>query len=80
MIAAIREIAAKHPGRVVAVVTHSGAINAAIADVIGAERSVISALDHTSVTTLQCTADGITVIAVNDNRHLNDPLPALPQG
>lgn len=80
VVGALHEIAAEHPGRVVAVVSHSGAINAALAHLVRAERSVVSALDHTSVTTLQYTADGITVIAVNDNRHLADPLPDLPQG
>lgn len=78
MIASIGEIAARHSGRVVVIVSHSGAINAALADIVGAHRSVVSALDHTSISTVQWTTEGMSVLAVNDNRHLDDPLPRLP--
>jgi 2,3-bisphosphoglycerate-dependent phosphoglycerate mutase len=74
---AVLEIAAAHRGATVAMVSHSGAINAVLAQAVGATRTVLAALDHTSVTTLQCAEDGVTVLAVNDVRHLSDPLLRL---
>ncbi len=74
---AVLDIANAYRGATVAIVSHSGAINAVLAQVTGAGRTVLAALDHTSVSTLQCADDGVTVLAVNDVRHLPDPLLRL---
>ncbi|MBA2282406.1 MAG: histidine phosphatase family protein [Actinomycetota bacterium] len=69
-------IAAAHPGGSVAVVSHGGAINAWLAQHTGARRGMLAVIDNTSVTTLRTDGERWSVLGVNDQHHLGDPLLA----
>jgi 2,3-bisphosphoglycerate-dependent phosphoglycerate mutase len=71
---AVEEAAASHEGGCIAVVSHGGAINAWLARFTGSHRSMIVAIDNTSVTRLRTDGDRWLVLGVNDRHHLGDPL------
>ena len=72
--AAVEEAAGVFSGGCVAVVCHGGAINAWLARFTGSHRSMICAIDNTSVTRLRTDGDRWLVLGVNDHHHLGDPL------
>ncbi|MEJ7844172.1 MAG: histidine phosphatase family protein [Acidimicrobiales bacterium] len=76
--AAVSGIAAAHPGGSVAVVCHTGVINAVLARWVDAERSILAVIENTSVTTLRTDGQQWLVVGVNDCHHLGDPLLAVP--
>ena len=71
---AVDEAAAAHAGGCVAVVCHGGTINAWLARFTGSHRSMVVAIDNTSVTRLRTDGERWLVLGVNDRHHLGDPL------
>lgn len=65
-------IAATHPGQRVAVVCHGGVVNAALADVLGMQRSFWFPVEHTSVSILTGAGRNWFPRLVNDCNHLYD--------
>ena len=73
--AAVDEFVDLHRGVVVAVVCHSGWINAWLAGHWGANRSIVTSIENTSITTVRAGAEGRRMVTgVNDHHHLGDPL------
>ncbi len=73
MTRAIQDLAARHDGQTVAVVSHGMAIRAYLCTVLGIPNSEMSTLpygDNTSVSLLLVDGDNTTVEYYNDNRHL----------
>ena len=66
-------LAERHRGGCAAVVCHGGVINAYVAHVLGTERSIWMTVENTSITTVSI-GDTVTIVGVNDCRHLPDPL------
>ncbi|MGH9139307.1 MAG: histidine phosphatase family protein, partial [Acidimicrobiales bacterium] len=84
---ALDAVVAAHPGESIAVVCHSGVINAWLADHFGSVRSVVATIENTSITTLRAglrgpnamNSEGRWLLAgVNDQHHLGDPLLRSP--
>ena len=71
---AVDEAAAAHHGGCIAIVSHGGAINAWLARFTGSHRSMVVAIDNTSVTRLRTDGERWLVLGVNDRHHLGDPL------
>lgn len=69
----VHGLAERHRGATIAVVAHSGTINAFVADAVGSYRSIIHAVENTSITLVRVGPDGTTIVTVNDCRHLDDP-------
>ena len=73
MTRAIQDLAARHDGQAVAVVSHGMAIRAYLCTVLGIPNSEMSTLpygDNTSVSLLLVDGERTTVEYYNDNRHL----------
>ena len=73
MTRAIQDLAARHDGQTVAVVSHGMAIRAYLCTVLGIPNSEMSTLpygDNTSVSLLLVDGERTTVEYYNDNRHL----------
>lgn len=73
-VGALTAIAGTHPSGSVAVVCHSGTINAWLAHQTGSHRSMVSSIDNTSVTQLRTDGERWLLLGVNDRHHLGDPL------
>lgn len=71
---ALVEIAATHPSGSVAVVCHSGVINAWLALHTGSHRSMVASIDNTSITQLRTDGERWLLLGVNDRHHLGDPV------
>jgi broad specificity phosphatase PhoE len=71
MRAATAAIVASHPGARVAVVSHAGAINAHIADVIGLESDFFFPAANTSINIIRARGDARLLVTVNDIAHLH---------
>ena len=71
---AVEEAASAHADGCVAVVCHGGTINAWLARFTESHRSMLVAIDNTSVTRLRTDGDRWLVLGVNDRHHLGDPL------
>ena len=71
---AVEEAAAAHEGGCIAIVSHGGAINGWLARFTGSHRSMVVAIDNTSVTRLRTDGERWLVLGVNDRHHLGDPL------
>ena len=82
MLAAVREIAAPHPGGTIAVASHGGALNALLAAVVETERTFLFNPGYTSVSRIQYWPDGrLVLVSVNETAHLDElRLAALAQG
>jgi broad specificity phosphatase PhoE len=66
-------LAERHRGGCAAVVCHGGVINAYVAHLLGTERSIWMTVENTSITTVSL-GDSVTIVGLNDCRHLPDPL------
>jgi probable phosphoglycerate mutase len=78
MIRAVDAIAAAHDGGSVLVVSHGGAINAFLAEVLGVPRTQFTAVENTGVTIVRYGLGRRMLLTVNDTHHLYDPLLGLP--
>lgn len=78
LVTVVDSLAARHVGHTIAVVAHAGAINAYIAEVLGARRSIVATIENTSITVVRVTAFGHTLVTVNDCHHLYDPVLGGP--
>lgn len=74
VVAAVETIAARHPGRAVAVVAHGGTINAYLAAVLGMPRSLWLTVENTSITVTLAGPEGHQVVVAGDCHHLYDPV------
>jgi broad specificity phosphatase PhoE len=74
-----RWVAARHPGGTIVIVSHGGAINAYLAEVLGTERSLWLLVDNTSVTIVRVGELGHTVVVAGDTYHLYDPVLGRPE-
>jgi broad specificity phosphatase PhoE len=75
IVSEIEALAALHPAAEIAVVTHGGCIRMALAYAEGRDAVELShhvAVENTSLTSLQISAAGWSLLRVNDHRHLND--------
>jgi len=64
----------EHQGETIAVVAHGGSINAYVAHLLGTHRSLLFTIENTSITAVRVSADGPTIVTVNDCHHLYDPV------
>lgn len=69
---ALRRIAARHPGQRVVAVSHSGAINAAVAAALDLPRDFFFPAANTSISIIRVRGDARLVLTVNDHAHLAD--------
>jgi broad specificity phosphatase PhoE len=75
VVAAVRAIAARHPGGRAVLFTHAGAINAAAGDVLAQVRPIWLAPAYCSLTRLACARDGRRgVVSLNETGHVRDLL------
>ena len=73
---ALQELAERHPGETLALVTHGGTIRAMLRYVLGADTErEIPFIGNTSLTVLERAADSWRVLGMNDLSHVAD-LPA----
>ena len=70
VVAALDDLAATHPAGRIVVVSHGGSINAWLAHRFGAHRSMLVAIDNTSITRLRTDGAHWLVQGVNDTHHL----------
>lgn len=70
MTAAANAIVVEHPGQRIAVVTHAGAINAYIAEVIGLPADFFFPAEPTSISVVRCRAGKALAVSLNDVAHL----------
>ena len=70
MRAAIDEIALANPGRRVAVVSHAGAINAYIADLLGLTREFFFPTGNTSISIVRARGSHRMLVGLNDTSHI----------
>jgi broad specificity phosphatase PhoE len=76
---AVDEIVGEHAGQTVALVIHLGVINAVLAELTGASRTIVSMMEHTSITVIHFLADGVRdLVVVNDAHHLYDVVCGRP--
>ena len=68
----IDRLVVTHAGETIAVVAHGGSINAYVAHVLGTHRSLLFTIENTSITAVRVSADGPTIVTVNDCHHLYD--------
>ena len=74
-VAAVEEIAVRHPGGRAVLFTHSGVINAYTAHVTGQDRPLWFAPDYASVSRLGAARDGRRgVVSLNETGHVRDLL------
>jgi 2,3-bisphosphoglycerate-dependent phosphoglycerate mutase len=78
MVRAVDAIAAAHDGASVLVVSHGGAINAFLAEILGVPRTQFTAVENTGVTIVRYGQGRRMLLTVNDTHHLYDPLLGLP--
>ncbi len=70
---AIDRLAAGHPGRRIAVVSHGGSINAYIAAMLGIERDYFFPAANTSISVVRVLGAQRMLLALNDIAHLREP-------
>lgn len=68
----VDRLAVRHAGETIAVVAHGGSINAYVAHLLGTHRSLLFTIENTSITALRVSAEGPTLVTVNDCHHLYD--------
>ncbi len=74
MLAALSEIAARHPEQTVAVVSHGSAIRAVVSHYMGLPTQGIPHCDNTAVACLQVENGVFRVVYQGDNSHLSDEI------
>ena len=67
---AINSIVATHPGGRVAVVSHAGAINAYLAQLLGLAKDFFFPAGNTSITSLRAREHKRLIVTLNDTAHL----------
>jgi 2,3-bisphosphoglycerate-dependent phosphoglycerate mutase len=70
MIDALDRIAARHAGQRIAVVSHDGAINTALATILGSPRDFLYPVANTSISTIRLRGAQRVVVGINDHAHL----------
>jgi broad specificity phosphatase PhoE len=70
MLGALDAIAARHPGRRVAVVSHAGAINAALGAIASSDHDFLFPLANASVSVLRIGGGRRLLMSANDTSHL----------
>jgi probable phosphoglycerate mutase len=78
MVRAVDAIAADHEGQSVLVISHGGAINAFLAEILAVPRTQFTAVENTGVTIVRYGHGRRMLLTVNDTHHLYDPLLGLP--
>jgi probable phosphoglycerate mutase len=69
--AAVEEIIAANPGRRVVAVAHGGAINVALAEVLGLERDLWVEVAYASISRVAASRQGArSIVSVNETGHL----------
>lgn len=69
--AAVDRLIARHPGENVVVGCHAGVVTAALAHLLGVDRTFSFVVDYASVTRVRVRRDGrVGVLSVNDRTHL----------
>lgn len=68
--AAVDDIASRHPGEHVAIVSHAGTINAYLAHVLGVPRDFFVPLRNTSLSSVRIVGGRATLLRLNDCAHL----------
>ncbi|MFZ4718767.1 MAG: histidine phosphatase family protein [Ilumatobacteraceae bacterium] len=68
----VDRLAVRHAGQTIAVVAHGGSINAYVAHLLGTHRSLLFTIENTSITAVRVSAEGPTIVTVNDCHHLYD--------
>lgn len=75
VVAAVEEIAARHPGGRAVLFTHAGACNAYLGHVLGQERSIWFAPAYCSVSRVGAARDGRRgIVSINETGHVRDLL------
>jgi probable phosphoglycerate mutase len=77
VIGAVDAIAADHDGGSALVVSHGGAINAYLAEILGVARTQFVAIENTGVTVVRYGHGRRLVQTINDTHHLYDPVLGL---
>jgi probable phosphoglycerate mutase len=72
---ALARIAARHPGRRVALVSHSGAINAALAAALDLPRDFYFPIANTAISIVRVKDAARLVLTINDHAHLAAATP-----
>ncbi len=72
LLAALDRIAAAHPGKRVAAVSHAGAINAYLAAVLGIQRDYFFPTANTAISVLRINSQRRMLFSLNDIGHLLD--------
>jgi len=80
VVAALEQIHLSHPGERVVVVSHGGAIGAALSHATGSRSMAFSAADNASISHLVITGDRWLVRRFNDTGHLDGELSSEAQG
>jgi probable phosphoglycerate mutase len=70
MLAALDDVAARHPGERVAVVSHAGAINAALGAIAGSDHDFLFPLANASVSVLRIGGGRRLLMSANETAHL----------
>lgn len=70
VVEAVESIAARHEGERVAVVCHSGVINAYLAHLFESDLDNLCTIHHTSITTVRASENRRRVVQVNDYAHV----------
>ncbi len=76
---AIRQLAEKHPGQVVAVFTHGGVIGRLLAEASGSRSFAFTTPDNASISHLVVDGEKWTVRRFNDIGHLSDRFVNVPE-
>jgi broad specificity phosphatase PhoE len=71
MLRALDAIAAEHPGRRVAVVSHAGAINAALGAIAGTAHDFLFPLANASVSVVRIGGGRRLLMSANETAHLH---------
>ena len=70
MMRVLGEIAARHRGQRVAVVSHAGAINAVLSQIAGTDHDFVFPLANASISTVRLNGERRMVISANETAHL----------
>lgn len=70
MRAAVDELAERHAGGAIAIVSHAGAINAYIAEVLGVQRDFFFPTGNASITLVRVSPERRVLVRLNDTAHL----------
>ena len=70
MLRVLGSIAQRHRGERVAVVSHAGAINAALAQIAGTEHDFVFPLANASISTIRLNGERSMVLSANETAHL----------